>query len=112
VARWRAVAAAQAAAVDDLHHAHVRDDLRRLARRYREPNASAWAEEYARDALPTERDDAWAAEFVRGAAASAPAAPEWVEEFKTELQPTAEAWAGEFQREQGAKFAQQKAAAG
>jgi peroxin-5 len=105
---WRGEqAAAQAAAVDE-HHAHVRDDLRRLARRYREPNASAWAEEYARDALPTERDDAWAAEFVRGAAAAPAAAPEWVEEFKTELQPTAEAWAGEFQREQDAKFAQQK----
>lgn len=106
---WRggeAVAAAQAAA-DDLHHAHVRDDLRRLARRYREPNASAWAEEYARDVLPTERDDAWAAEFVRGGAERT-AAPEWVEEFKTELQPTAEAWASEFQREQGAKFAQQR----
>lgn len=115
---WRGGEAAAAAAVADadaLHHAHVRDDLRRLARRYREPNASAWAEEYARDVLPPaeERDDAWAAEFVRGGGAattssSTVAAPQWAEEFRSELQPTAEAWASEFQREQGAKFAQQK----
>jgi peroxin-5 len=80
----------------------VRDDLRRLARRYREPTAAAWAAEYARDVTPAK--DAWAAEFAAAAAAPAPAA--WIEEFRrTESQPTAEAWASEFARERTAAAA-------
>jgi tetratricopeptide (TPR) repeat protein len=79
----------------------VRDDLRRLARRYREPTAAAWAAEYARDLTPAK--DAWAAEFAASASAAPPA---WIEEFRrTESQPTAEAWASEFARERTAAAA-------